>query len=599
MHESQRLAKALLFAAVTLLLPVSSEDANGEPVVIFVDDWIRSRQLAFLEAFYRATHMNFNRTRGLHNWFQNGFSSTDDSYCSFSGVGCHDSYIVSLELEAMELTGTLPDRFDELPRLRLLRLFNNSIGGPIPESLARVSTLYHLNIGHNMFTGRLPSFVGAPLLRRLILDRNALTGEIPESYCKLTDLVNLDLSTNTKLRGSIPDCLGALTQLGDLGLTNMGLTGSVPDALCVEREMNGLTPNTFGCDGIVCSAGTYQRWGGRQRSEGSSCKECDVPSNVIGGSTCQWVDAINVGIDDSEAPSSEPSVAPSVRPSNIPTRTPSFSPSVVETGSPTPARESHEPSTPSEQPSSVPSSIPTDGDSVVPSVVFLAPTSFPSQLRSVSPTQAGTKAIVGVAQGEHVANDKNRGVLVAGASLGSLALICLMLLFWRRRRKRTRHQALVDKTEGRTSGTPTTVASSPALFPITEEPVSLSISSSGGDDVPTKSPSQISPRPILRDGMHRTRSGNKVRFATEHPRSGETFEEHEAWVSWMLQPVWSSCQTPTQLPDVESTPSAESTHSTTPILLTTSDRRVVSAERPPPSLLDNGTCCFYDDVVEI
>jgi hypothetical protein len=49
-----------------------------------------------------------------------------------------------------------------------------------------------------------------------------------------------------------------------------------------------LSPNTYGCDAIGCAAGSFQRRGGRQSTNDTACEACDVPSNVIGASVCQW-----------------------------------------------------------------------------------------------------------------------------------------------------------------------------------------------------------------------------------------------------------------------------------------------------------------------
>jgi hypothetical protein len=49
-----------------------------------------------------------------------------------------------------------------------------------------------------------------------------------------------------------------------------------------------LSPNTYGCDAIGCATGSFQRRGGRQTTSDTACEACDVPSNVIGASVCQW-----------------------------------------------------------------------------------------------------------------------------------------------------------------------------------------------------------------------------------------------------------------------------------------------------------------------
>jgi hypothetical protein len=84
-----------------------------------------------------------------------------------------------------------------------------------------------------------------------------------------------------------------------------------------------LSPNTFGCDAIGCAAGSFQRRGGRQTSNETACEACDVPSNVIGASVCQWYhplprqkpalasESIAVSVASTASPSFPPTASPS------------------------------------------------------------------------------------------------------------------------------------------------------------------------------------------------------------------------------------------------------------------------------------------------
>jgi hypothetical protein len=141
-----------------------------------------------------------------------------------------------------------------------------------------------------MLSGTFPNVISSPSLSRLSVHRNAISGTIPSSICKLTNLVVLDISQLTRMRGIIPTCFGDLTALTAFRVTDIGLGGTVPATLCNVRDMNGLTPNVFGCDAIACPTGTFQRAVGRQSKEETPCIRCDVPSNVIGSTTCQWHD---------------------------------------------------------------------------------------------------------------------------------------------------------------------------------------------------------------------------------------------------------------------------------------------------------------------
>ena len=60
-------------------------------------------------------------------------------------------------LDANNVGGRVPAEFgDRLTRLQVLRLKNNSFTGPIPESLANMSSLRHLALANNQFDGQIP-----------------------------------------------------------------------------------------------------------------------------------------------------------------------------------------------------------------------------------------------------------------------------------------------------------------------------------------------------------------------------------------------------------------------------------------------------------
>jgi Leucine-rich repeat (LRR) protein len=204
---------------------------------------IHQTQQNALYHFFLSTEMNSELSLPHHNWrFLEGTKFSTLHYCNFTGVGCDkDLFVSSLDLIETMLAGTLPHSMGNLSRLVRFRAFNNTIEGSIPQSLAQISGLRNLNIGHNSLSGILPDFSGSSL-QRLILDRNSFTGTVPETLCNLNELSALDLSGSTKLFGSLPSCLGDLTFLSKLRITDSGLTGSVPTNLCNERLMNVRLP---------------------------------------------------------------------------------------------------------------------------------------------------------------------------------------------------------------------------------------------------------------------------------------------------------------------------------------------------------------------
>ncbi|CAM9160171.1 unnamed protein product, partial [Ectocarpus fasciculatus] len=101
----------------------------------------------------------------------------------------------------------------------------------------RVVGLYLL---FNKLKGPIPEALGAlKELTNLILEHNKLTGSIPTSLRSLTKLELLGLGNN-QLVGTIPEALGALTELKVLQLYGNDLTGPLPKALGALTELKEL-----------------------------------------------------------------------------------------------------------------------------------------------------------------------------------------------------------------------------------------------------------------------------------------------------------------------------------------------------------------------
>eukprot|EP00752_Nemacystus_decipiens_P006448 g5808.t1 len=85
-----------------------------------------------------------------------------------------------------------------------------------------------LDLNNNRVRGPIPEALGAlSNLTALYLTNNQLTGPIPEALGALSNLTALDLGGN-QLTGPIPEALGALSNLTALYLRNNQLTGTVP-----------------------------------------------------------------------------------------------------------------------------------------------------------------------------------------------------------------------------------------------------------------------------------------------------------------------------------------------------------------------------------
>lgn len=334
---------------------------------------VQNSQLMALRDLFEAT--NAAQSGSSLNWFRPTNDSLHSHYCHFTGVACdNELYVITLDLNATGLSGTIPDSIHNFERLRRLKVWKNSHIGTIPSAIGQLTELRSLILGQNNFVGTIPAALGYSFrMRHLLLQSNNLTGTIPASLCQLSDLRKLDLSSNRGIVGEIPSCLGDLANLTNLRIQNSGLSGRVPPALC---ELS-----SYGCDGIACGAGAYQHPDGRQWSNSNPCIACPDSSNVIGKTRCE-----NNGEDmnlRSMSPSTDPSASPSAVRSPLPTSFPSASPSATAiTRSPgtSPTWHSNDPTTMS---SSVPTQDPTATPPTSPTEESWFPSDSPS---SVLPT---------------------------------------------------------------------------------------------------------------------------------------------------------------------------------------------------------------------
>jgi hypothetical protein len=117
-----------------------------------------------------------------------------------------------INLSSNKLEGVFPSSFGSLSSLFWLHLNNNSLQGELPVSLINLKQLLILDLGENQLSGNIPSSWTTntfPSLQILRLRKNILSGSIPSQICQFKLLKVLDLSLN-KLEGSIPRCIGNL-----------------------------------------------------------------------------------------------------------------------------------------------------------------------------------------------------------------------------------------------------------------------------------------------------------------------------------------------------------------------------------------------------
>ncbi|KAJ9541183.1 hypothetical protein OSB04_027689 [Centaurea solstitialis] len=198
----------------------------------------------------------------------------------FSFSNC--SNLVELTLGDNGFTGKLNINFRGIPKLKVLSVFNNSLGswepdemnfidsmincsnleklvlslnqfrGVLPSSIGNLSSqLALLSLAGNFLYGTLPSGIGNLVKLTIVeLNYNQLTGIIPNDLGNLQFLVNIYLDYNN-FTGNLPDFLGNLSSLNELSLSNNRLHGQIPPSLGKCKSLVSLDLSANNLSGLI------------------------------------------------------------------------------------------------------------------------------------------------------------------------------------------------------------------------------------------------------------------------------------------------------------------------------------------------------------
>ncbi|XP_038905806.1 putative receptor-like protein kinase At3g47110 [Benincasa hispida] len=162
-------------------------------------------------------------------------SSWNDSthFCDWIGVICNSTNrrVVGLDLEARNLTGSLPSSLGNLTYLVEVRLGDNNFHGRIPQEFGLLLQLRYLNLSHNNFGGEIPTNIShCTQLVVLAMNSNGLVGQIPHQLFTLTKLSQLRFDLNN-LTGLIPSWTGNFSSLLHLDFKQNNFEGNIPSEL--------------------------------------------------------------------------------------------------------------------------------------------------------------------------------------------------------------------------------------------------------------------------------------------------------------------------------------------------------------------------------
>ncbi|KAH7554648.1 hypothetical protein JRO89_XS12G0252800 [Xanthoceras sorbifolium] len=135
--------------------------------------------------------------------------------------------LVHLLLDNNNLSGHLPPELSKMPNLTIIQLDNNNFQGTtIPDSYNNMPKLLKLSLRNCSLQGKIPDLSSIPGLLFLDLSSNQLNGSIPTN--KLSENITTIVLSNNKLIGPIPSNFSGLPHLQRLSLENNALSGNVP-----------------------------------------------------------------------------------------------------------------------------------------------------------------------------------------------------------------------------------------------------------------------------------------------------------------------------------------------------------------------------------
>ncbi|XP_024171703.1 receptor-like protein EIX2 [Rosa chinensis] len=149
---------------------------------------------------------------------------------SVKTLSCAENTLMTLDLSYNQFWGSWPD-LARFSKLRELHLGKNQLNGYVPASVGQLSSLEHLSLSGNSFTGVITEshFLKLSRLHYLGLSGNYFSINLSSDWNPPFQLTGLLDMSSYKLGPAFPKWILTQTNLTGLYLSNAGLSGSLPN----------------------------------------------------------------------------------------------------------------------------------------------------------------------------------------------------------------------------------------------------------------------------------------------------------------------------------------------------------------------------------
>uniref|UniRef100_A0A803LYV0 Protein kinase domain-containing protein n=1 Tax=Chenopodium quinoa TaxID=63459 RepID=A0A803LYV0_CHEQI len=169
-------------------------------------------------------------TDALSNWETSSVQPCTNNTRNWVGVICNRGSLFGLQLENMNLKGTIDiDTLAQLSTLRTISFMNNSLEGPLP-AINKLGRLRSVFFSYNNFSGEIhdDAFEHMAVLKKVHLANNSFTGNVPKSLASLPMLLEVTLENN-QFYGHVPNFKSS--ELKVFNISNNYFDGQVPPFL--------------------------------------------------------------------------------------------------------------------------------------------------------------------------------------------------------------------------------------------------------------------------------------------------------------------------------------------------------------------------------